>query len=38
MKPDFMAITTKIMAEIRNRTCINKLDTEVSDTEVLEES
>ena len=29
MKPDFMARTVKIMAEIRARTCIDKIDTEV---------
>ena len=35
MKPDFMDRTAKIIAEVRTRTCIDKLDTEV--LEVLEE-
>ena len=37
MKPNFMDITTKIITEVRTRTCIDKLDTEVIETEVLEE-
>ena len=35
MKPDFMEKTARIIAEVRNRTCIDKIDTEV--LEVLEE-
>ena len=29
MKFDFMEITTKVIAEVRTRTCINKLDAKV---------
>ena len=35
MKPNFMDITTKIIAEVRTRTCIDKIDVEV--LEVLDE-
>ena len=29
MKPDFMDRTAKVIAEVRARTCIDKIDTEV---------
>ena len=29
MKPDFMVTLAKIIAEVRTRTCIDKIDTEV---------
>ena len=29
MKPNFMDSTAKIIAEVRTRTCIDKIDTEV---------
>ncbi|NOS39019.1 hypothetical protein, partial [Staphylococcus aureus] len=36
MKHDFMDRTAKIIAEVRTRTCIDKLDTEVLE-EILQE-
>ena len=36
MKPDFMDRTAKIIAEVRTRTCIDKIDTEVLE-EILQE-
>ena len=35
--PDFMGSTAKIIAEIRNRTCIDKIDTEVLE-EILQDA
>ena len=29
MKPDFMAITAKVIAEVRNSTCIDDADVEI---------
>ena len=37
MKFDFMEITTKVIAEVRTRTCINKLDAEVLE-EILQDA
>ena len=37
MKPDFMDRIEKIIADVRTRTCIDKIDVEVLETEVLEE-
>ena len=37
MKPYFMDITAKIITEIRTRTCIDKIDTEVLE-EILQDS
>ena len=36
MKSDFMVKTAKIIAEVRTRTCIDKIDTEVMEA-ILEE-
>ena len=37
MKPDFMDMTAKIMAEIRARTCIDKSDTKFIE-EILQDA
>ena len=37
MKPDFMDVTAKIMAEIRARTCIDKSDTKFIE-EILQDA